>query len=137
MSLMDFWIFTDWMYISTSNGSEPRLGSDFWAKSSARMMQFFQKTGIEKDGKNEPIWGLFKNIICKSLILTKNINFFLYNRPKGPFSVKKLVKIGQKPYLGYTRFSAWMHRSPLRFWPEAKMKKNIPSKVGAISSTYG
>ena len=87
---------------------EPRLGSArILSKKLGSARAIFQKARIEKIGKNEPIWGLFKNIICKSLILTKNINFFLYNRPKGPFSVKKLVKIGQKkPYLGYTRFSA-------------------------------
>ena len=65
--------------------------------SSAQLMQFFQKARIEKNGKNEPIWGLFKNIIWKSLILTKKRSFFfLDNSPKGPFSVKKLVKISQK-----------------------------------------
>ena len=36
----------------------------------------FQKARIEKIGKNEPIWGLFKNIIWKSLILTKKDQFF-------------------------------------------------------------
>ena len=67
----------------------------------------FQKARIEKIGKKEPVWGLFKIIICKSLILTKKDKFFFYNSPKGPFSVKKLVKIGQKkPNLGYTRYSA-------------------------------
>ena len=29
------------------------------------------------------------------------------------------------------------HRSPLRFWPKANIRKNAPAKVGAISSTYG
>ena len=87
--------------VSTSDGSEPRLGSDlgsaglgFYVKSSARAI--FQKARVEKNGKNEPIWGLLKKSIWKSLNLTKKINFFLYNSPKGQFSVKILVKIGQK-----------------------------------------
>ena len=47
----------------------PSLGS-------ARLVQFFQKARVEKNGKNEPIWGLFKNSIWKSLILTKKDQFF-------------------------------------------------------------
>ena len=49
------------------------------------------------------IWGLFKNIIWKSLILTKKINFFLDNSPKGPFSVNKLVKKAKSGC--YSKFS--------------------------------
>ena len=68
-------------------------------------MQFFQKARVEKNGKNEPIWGLFKNSIWKSLILTKKkeINFFLYNSPKGQFLVKRLVKNAK--YRCYSKFS--------------------------------
>ena len=54
-------------------------------------------------------WGLFKNSIWKSLILTKKkkIIFFLYNSPKGQFLVKRLVKICQKAkYRCYSKFSA-------------------------------
>ena len=56
-----------------------------------------QKAHVEKIGKNEPIWGLCKNSIWKSLILTKKILFPLYISPKGQFSVKLLVK---KPNIG-------------------------------------
>ena len=62
---------------------DPSLGS-------ARLVRFFQKARVEKNGKNEPIWGLFKNSIWKSLILTKKINFFLYNSPKGPIFSQKI-----------------------------------------------
>ena len=54
------------MYENTSDGFEPRLGS---------ACAIFQKARVEKNGKNEPIWGLFKNSIWKSLILTKKDKF--------------------------------------------------------------
>ena len=40
----------------SSVAPEPRLGSDFWAKSWARLAQFFQKARVEKMAKNEPTW---------------------------------------------------------------------------------
>ncbi len=43
---------------------------------SAQLVQFFQKAHIEKNGKNEPIWGLFKSIIGKTLFLPKRSIFF-------------------------------------------------------------
>ena len=46
---------------------DPSLGS-------ARAI--YQKACVEKNGKNEPIWGLCKNSIWKSLILTKKDQFF-------------------------------------------------------------
>ena len=50
--------------------------SDFWAKSSAWLMQFFQKAPIEKNGKNEPIWGRFKTLFANNLFWQKILIFF-------------------------------------------------------------
>ena len=74
----------------------PSLGSArILTKKVGSARAIFQKARIEKIGKNEPIWGLFKNTIYKTLILTKKINSFLYNSPRGPFSLKKLGINGQ------------------------------------------
>ena len=51
----------------------PRI---FEQKASAQLVQFSEKARIGKNGKNEPIWGLFKNIIWKSLIMTKKDQIF-------------------------------------------------------------
>ncbi len=56
---------------------DPSLGSArILSKKLDSAREIFQKARIEKIGKNEPIWGLFKIIICKSLILTKKDQFF-------------------------------------------------------------
>ncbi len=60
---------------------DPSLGSariGFMSKKlgSARLVRFFQKARFEKNRKNEPIWGLCKNSIWKSLIPTKKDQFF-------------------------------------------------------------
>ena len=51
---------------------DPSLGSArILSKKLGSARAIFQKARVEKNGKNEPIWGLFKNSIWKSLILTK------------------------------------------------------------------
>ena len=70
-------------------------------------MQFFQKARVEKNGKNEPIWGHFKNSIWKSLILTKKINFFSTIALKVNFQSKDWPKLIKKAkYRCYSKFSA-------------------------------
>ena len=54
--------------LKNSVAPEPRLGSDFWAKSSARLVQFFQKARVEKMAKNEPTWEFSKTSLAKYLL---------------------------------------------------------------------